>query len=73
MPPVCFVSLAEAGIISDETNLAVSGETGLGLLDVATSLADDEPGWYRLLDIGHGAHGGFHSGRALLGRDLGFQ
>ena len=73
MPPVFLVSLAEAWIISGETNLAVSGETGLGLLGIVFSLAEDDLGWGRLFGIGHGAHGGFHSGQALLSPDLGFQ
>ena len=32
MPPVCLILLADAGIISEETNIAVSDETGRGVL-----------------------------------------
>ena len=32
MPPVYLISLADAGIISEETNLIVSDNTGRGLL-----------------------------------------
>ena len=76
MPPVCLILLLDAGIISGETNLSASNETGRGLLWIASSSVErglkiassSSEGGLGLIDdgvIGSDVHGGFHWGRVL--------